>query len=80
MVDPGIDAECPYCRSREFKVVGSAPNRMSITIRCLRCRRSSELDVENPNVDLTAPIYQSKPLNDHSVGHSTTTLSPPPAK
>jgi len=50
--------KCAYCYSEKVKVVSSYPTRDVAVIECLDCGKTSEIDVENIDVDTDAPKRQ----------------------
>ena len=44
--------KCGYCYSSNVTVVSSYETRQVIVVKCLDCGETSEVDVENFNVDV----------------------------
>ena len=54
--NPAVEPhQCPYCFSNDMRIVASDQNRDAVVIRCARCGRVAEVDVENPNTTLNEP-------------------------
>jgi len=47
--------KCPYCFSTDIEIVSSYARRDAVVIACRQCGKESQLDTENPNVDLNDP-------------------------
>ena len=45
------EVKCAYCYSTNVTIVSSEETKDVITIQCLDCEKTSEIDVENFNVD-----------------------------
>lgn len=43
--------KCAYCFSMNVTIVSSEETKEAVIIRCLDCGKTSEIDVENFNVD-----------------------------
>ena len=43
--------KCAYCFSTNVTIVSSEENKEAVIIRCFDCGKTSEIDVENFNVD-----------------------------
>lgn len=56
--------KCAYCYSERVQVVSSYPMRDVTVIECLDCGKTSELDVENVDVDTDVPHKPQEPLGD----------------
>ena len=50
--------KCAYCYSEQVKVVSSYSTRDVTVIECLDCGKTSEIDVENSDVDTDVANHQ----------------------
>lgn len=56
--------KCAYCYSEQVHVISSYPTRDVMVIECLDCGKTSEVDVENIDVD-TDVAKHPKPPGGH---------------
>ncbi len=47
--------KCPFCFSTDTEVIASETNKEAVMLQCHHCGKRSEIDVENPNIDLNDP-------------------------
>ena len=45
------EVKCAYCFSTNVTIVSSDETREVVTVRCLECEKTSDIDAENFNVD-----------------------------
>ena len=53
--------KCGYCFSTQVQIETSYTQRDVMVIRCQQCHKTTELDTENPNVDIEHPAQDANP-------------------